>query len=369
MQNNEMTVAYPRRNFRRRIVRLLGRLLLPLLSRTETRGFDNFPKHGPLLVVGNHIAAVEVILMVVYAPWQLEMLGPGDIPPRPFMDAFASFYGYTPINRGNMDRVALAKLLSVLKQGGVVGMFPEGGIWDTGEKPAKRGVAWLSYQAQAPILPIGFGGLEGALTNMLSFKRPKLAMNVGELIPPVALPPGVPRRDALQEASGHVMAEINRLIPAEFKSQLPAIVDERFELKLKVYNSDGKTVSVPDTVAIRHTDALCKLFYRPAILNVFARDLRLPVHAFVTRDPAPDAVARDIEPILHYLENENPAFFTYRFDGEGVEMEKSLRELRALALWAAEHNYTLDIQPIRRYRIVEESKEIVDIAPPQAHKW
>ena len=36
----------------------------------------------PHQVVGNHIAAMEVALMVVYAPRQLELLGPGDLPPQ-----------------------------------------------------------------------------------------------------------------------------------------------------------------------------------------------------------------------------------------------------------------------------------------------
>jgi len=63
-------------------------------------------------------------------------------------------------------------------------LFPEGGIWYPGAKEAKRGVAWLSHRADAPILPIGFGGLEGALDAIFKLKRPELVMNDGTLIPP-----------------------------------------------------------------------------------------------------------------------------------------------------------------------------------------
>jgi 1-acyl-sn-glycerol-3-phosphate acyltransferase len=140
-KNPNFSIPYPRRTIHRTAMRLLGRALLPLLTRTTIAGRENWPEHGPLLVVGNHIAAIEAVLMIVYAPWQIEPIGPGDIAPPPAMDAVARMYGYTPINRGNADRAALTKALDVLKQGGVLGIFPEGGIWDTAAKPAKRGVA------------------------------------------------------------------------------------------------------------------------------------------------------------------------------------------------------------------------------------
>ena len=85
----------------------VGRALIPLLARVEVTGAEHFPPGGPLLVVGNHVAAVEVALMVAYAPWQIELLGPGDIPTQGALGAISRFYGYTPIRRGRPDRGAL----------------------------------------------------------------------------------------------------------------------------------------------------------------------------------------------------------------------------------------------------------------------
>ena len=123
------SMSYPRRRLRRSALRWIGRGLLPLLTRTQISGREHFPAHGPLIVVGNHIAAMEVVLMVVYAPWQMELLGPGDVPPPPLMDAIARTHSYIAINRGNLDRRALTQALDVLRQDGILGMFPEGGIW------------------------------------------------------------------------------------------------------------------------------------------------------------------------------------------------------------------------------------------------
>ncbi len=369
-ENTTYAIPYPRRRVRRGMLRWLGRALLPLLTRAEVTGLENFPDQGPLLVVGNHIAMMEVVLMVVYTPKPLEMLGAGDIPPPPIMDAIARIYSFIPVNRGNLDRKALVTVLDVLKQGGIVGIFPEGGIWDTGPRQAKRGVAWLSYHAQAPILPIGFGGLEGALNAMLRLQRPRLTMHVGEVLPPVTLPKGVSRKEVFRQEAARAMDAVRALIPPEFKSQQPMLLDERFELHVHVHNAEGDEVPVPTDVMIQHADALCKIFYRPAILRIFARDLNMPVAALRSLDQQPRAIAAAIAPILGYLEGRNPAFFTYRFGIEGgLAMESALRELQSLAQWAARRNCTLTIQPSRRYRVAGQSEEIVEHSPGAAHEW
>jgi 1-acyl-sn-glycerol-3-phosphate acyltransferase len=80
MQKDKYTLAYPCRKVTRGIIRLMGRLLLPIVFRLHISGQENFPQSGPLLVVGNHIAVMEAVLMAVFTPWQAEILGAADIP-------------------------------------------------------------------------------------------------------------------------------------------------------------------------------------------------------------------------------------------------------------------------------------------------
>ena len=372
MTDPTCTIKYPRRRLARSAMRGLGRVLVAALTRTRTTGRDHFPEHGPLIVVGNHIAAIEGVLMVVTTPWQMEMLGPGDIAPPPAMDAIARFHGYIPINRGNPDRQALTQALDVLRQSGILGMFPEGGIWDPGAMEAKRGVAWLSHRASAPILPIGFGGLEGALDAIFKLKRPELVMNVGTLIPPVQPAPGVPRKHALLAASMEIMEAVEALIPQQYRIQIPDMVSERFELHIEAKDVANLNVTLPDHIRITHQDALCKFFYRPAIVRIFIKDLHFPATPLqhLEQRPSPSELAGALDPILHYVERENPGFFTYRFGPvEGRAMEMGLRELRALVQWAVDNKCTLQLQPIRRYRLAGRPEEIVEQTPREAHLW
>jgi 1-acyl-sn-glycerol-3-phosphate acyltransferase len=381
--NESYSIAYPRRQVARGALRLVARALLPLLSRTEVTGREHFPEGGPLLVVGNHIAAMEVVLMVTYAPWTIELLGPGDIPPPPAMHAIARLHGYIPIYRGSPDRGALTQALEVLEQGGVVGLFPEGGIWDTGDKPAKRGVAWLSHRAQAPILPIGFGGVEGALTALLRLQRPRLSMSVGTVMPPVTLEEGAPRKDALRQAAARVMGEVERLIPPGDRMQHPTLRDERFELHLSLHDASGAEVALPPERAIAHAAALCKVFYRPAILDIWEHDLHMPVaalrHMEADRlrsaddrpgDNDPAGLAAALDHVLRYVQETNPGFLSYRFGmREGAAMAAGLEELRALARWAAAAGHTLSVTMVRRYTLTDREGEIVEHSPGQAHAW
>jgi hypothetical protein len=99
MPGIQYAIPYPRRRLQRGLARLAGRALIPLLARVEVTGAEHYPRGGPLLAVGNHVAAMEVALMVAYAPWQIELLGPGDIPAQGALGMVTRFYGYTPIRR------------------------------------------------------------------------------------------------------------------------------------------------------------------------------------------------------------------------------------------------------------------------------
>jgi 1-acyl-sn-glycerol-3-phosphate acyltransferase len=361
-----LSIRYPRKPILRGTLRLMGRGLMSLLTRPTINGLENLPKDGPLILVGNHVAMLEAVMMVLYVPWLIELLGTGEIPMDPRYAPIINTYGYIPIRRGDMDREALNAALDVLKQGGVVGIFPEGGIWETAVKRGRTGVAWLSYQANAPIVPIGFGGVDGAIKAVAQLKRPKLVMNIGQVIPAVRSDiDGKSRKEVLQDSANLIMQRIEALIPEEDKRRWNRIRDERFELKLDIQKADGSTVSLPDELALTRPDMLSKFFYRPLMLDVFSRNLKLPVsplqHLDTERDPK--RIADASEAILGYLET-NPHFLTYRFGyDEGAAMKTGVEQLKAIGRWAAQQGYRLTLTPIRRYRRRGNDQEIVEDKP------
>jgi 1-acyl-sn-glycerol-3-phosphate acyltransferase len=347
-------------------------VILPLLTRTTVTGTENIPSDGPFIAVGNHVAAVEVALMVLAIERQVEFLGTGDLPPPPVLDALTRLYGYIPVFRGRMDRAALEQALDVLRQGGVLGIFPEGGIWRTGYKRAQKGVAWLSYRSRAPMVPMGFGGMRGAMAAMLRLRRPRLSVNIGQPLPPVELDPARPRAAGFDAAAQQVMAGVSELLPPADRPRASDAAEEEFALDVAVASADKYPADIPGHLRIRHGSELSKLLHHPAVVAIFRDRLHLPVRPFQNLGEMRSAadMVRAADSVIGYLERDNPYFLTYRFGArEGGAMQAGLRELRDLARWAAGLDHLLTVTAIHRYRRHGSTGWIEERRVGQPHAW
>ena len=365
-------LVYPRRTLSRTLVRALGRGLLPLLFQVDVEGKENFPEGGPLLVVGNHRAVMEAVLIAVYTPWQIEPLGASDVPHERFVQLALDTYGYIPVNRGHFDRRALLQALDVLDQGGIVAIFPEGGIWDAGRMRAQTGVAWLSYRANAPVLPIGFGGTLGALGDALRLKRPRLTMRVGDVMDAASLPEDQSRKGYLQAYAERTVDAIQALVPPEDRAQSPEVQDERFELRVAVWEDGGVPASCPRELSIDHREALAELLHSAPILKIFTSNLDLPTRPLqhLDRCPRPGEIAKAAASVLSYLDEDNPYLLTYRVGpGRAEAMERGLEELLELAHWARDTGLSIELTPVRRYILAETGEEITETQQGTFKGW
>ncbi|HLV36114.1 MAG TPA: lysophospholipid acyltransferase family protein [Spirillospora sp.] len=359
-------IRYPRRIVVRAILVLIGRVLIRLLARPHVTGLENLPRKGPVILVGNHVAMIEVVLMALYAPWQVEFIGTGDIPVDPRFAWLVKLWGIIPVNRGSTDRREMAVPLDVLRQGGVVGIFPEGGIWSTSLKRARTGVAWLSFHANAPVLPIGFGGMRGALQAVFALKRPRLTMNVGQLMPPVSgRMDGKSRKESLEAAANAIMAEVTALIPEEEKRSWNRITDERFDFEFIVHTANGSD-GIPKPVI--HRDGLGRFFHVPVILDVMARNMHLPVQPLQRLDSDPRVIADAAGVALSFFDS-HPHFLSYRFGYEqAAEIYAGVVELRELARAAAAEGQAITLRPVRQYRSTETGEQVIETTPGAMHE-
>lgn len=367
----EYALIYPRRIILRFFLRLLGRLLLRLLTRTTIVGTENLPKGGPLILVGNHVAIVEVMLMALAVPYPIEIIGTGDIPIDPRFAWITRLWGFIPVRRGSVDREEMRLPIDVLKQNGVIGIFPEGGIWETTMKKARTGVAWLSYHTGAPVVPIGFGGMKGALAAIIRFKRPHLVMNIGKVMPPVSAKiEGMSRKEALEYSANNIMAHVAALIPEDEKRGWRQIQDERFDFSIIISGRDDRGGVIEEEKTVMHPKGLGKFFHRPVILDVMARNMNLPVKPLQQLDQEHDAhrIADALDVALGFLDD-NPYFLSYRFGyDEARDMYAGVVELRDIAREAERHSQQITLRPVRRYRKEGDEAEVMEIVPGVMHE-
>lgn len=337
--------------YRRQISQRIGRVMQSAFTRTTVTGLENVPRRGPYIAVGNHNAAIEVALLVVNLPHVPELIGNGDVPFDPTFDFMARWYRFIPIRRGHIDREALRAAREVLEDGNVLGIFPEGGIWERQVSSARPGVAWLSQQTGAPILPIGFGGVLGALGKAMRLKRPRLSVSIGPIIPPVPNPPSMrERKAAITEASQEIMRRIHALIPNEGGVTVGNTLEDSYRFGVDVTTPGGAPIALPPELAIPHGEDLAFYFHHNVLLEVLHRNYKLtavrPLSQYPTlTDPAQLGAALDVA--LRFYEGD-PAFLGYRLGYKRASrVMAALRDLRALLAWAEVRGYQVRLLPER----------------------
>ncbi len=182
---NEQAPNSLRRRPLRYMLKQLSILAFAALTRLEIEGEENLPAGGPLLVVGNHFSFIDPVAIVRMAPWPIEFVGGAVTPHAPLWTRIIPFlWGYHKLYRGTGARGALRNAEKILKNDGIVSIFPEGGNWATVLRPARPGTAFLATRTGVPILPIGLSGFTGVFPSLGRGKRGAVRIQIGKPIGP-----------------------------------------------------------------------------------------------------------------------------------------------------------------------------------------
>jgi 1-acyl-sn-glycerol-3-phosphate acyltransferase len=201
----------------RRFMQFLARGLFKVITDMEVEGEENFPKSGPLIMVGNHFSFIDPAAFISVAPWPMDFIGGAITPHAPKIVQFIPrLWGYLPVYRGTGSTYALKQAEVILKSGGVVGIFPEGGSWAQVLRPARPGAALLTAMAEAPLLPIGLSGFPKVFPALRRGKRAKVRIRIGKPFGPFKIfGSRYERRHQLDEIGNEIMTHIADLIPQE----------------------------------------------------------------------------------------------------------------------------------------------------------
>lgn len=163
--------------------------------RLELRGVEKVPMRGPVVMIGNHMGWLDGPLMAIVGPRPVHALTKTEMFAGP-LGPFLVGAGQIPVHRFEVDPRAIRTGIRVLRDGGVVGMFPEGTRGDGGVATARSGSAYLALVSGAPVVPVVFLGTReyGGRNSSLPPAGSRLVVTYGE---PRTFPPtGWPRRKA-----------------------------------------------------------------------------------------------------------------------------------------------------------------------------
>ncbi len=137
-------------------IRTIGKVLIPFFRITVTYE-EKIPKEGALLVCGKHLSLLDGPVVYVIFPRQINFMSKVEIFRSRFMKIFLKNVGSFSVTRGTGDLAALKMAMTILKNGEVMGLFPEGERRPFAEKlEGKPGAVTIAYKAKAKIVPFGF---------------------------------------------------------------------------------------------------------------------------------------------------------------------------------------------------------------------
>jgi 1-acyl-sn-glycerol-3-phosphate acyltransferase len=228
MGEDKEEVGFPRRSPLRRFMQWLAKAAFWLLTDLEIVGEENFPRSGPLIVVANHFSFIDPAAVVRIAPWPLDFVGGAHMPHAPkIVTIIPRLWGYLPVYRGTGAHAALRDGEKIIKDGGVLGVFPEAGNWAQVLRPARPGAAFLAIHTGAKLLPIGLDGLDRVFPTIFKGRRPKVTFRIGQPFGPFTITEkGRGRREQIDEIGHEIMRHIAALIPPKkrgYYSKDPAI--------------------------------------------------------------------------------------------------------------------------------------------------
>lgn len=142
-----------------KIVKPIYVVLLKLLYRPQFLGTENIPKDGSIIFAGNHIHAFDPIMVMSSTKREVHFLAKAEL----FKGVHGWLFrkiGQIPVHRSRNNPAAVMEAERVLKDGGVVGIFPEGTRNRTKEEllPFRKGVSTIAQKTGSKVIPFAISG-------------------------------------------------------------------------------------------------------------------------------------------------------------------------------------------------------------------
>jgi len=187
-----------------RSARPVGQALLRGWFDISLVGADKVPAQGPVVLAGNHIGFLDGPLMAIISPRPAHLLTKSEMF-HGIVGHLLDWTGQIPVRRGEPDPVSVRGAVQVLRDGGVLGIFPEGGRGAGELESCHPGVGYFALATGATVVPLSILGtrLPGARSGQLPPRRSRIVFTYGDPLP--FDPHPWPRRvDEVREATSRI---------------------------------------------------------------------------------------------------------------------------------------------------------------------
>lgn len=121
----------------------------------RTKGAENLAQDAGFLLAANHTSWWDPILLSASLGRPVHWMAKQELMRGAFGKWFFQGGGCIPVDRDKRNPHAMDAAIQALRDGQIIGIFPEGTRYVGELGPAKTGVARLALQAGVPIVPAG----------------------------------------------------------------------------------------------------------------------------------------------------------------------------------------------------------------------
>lgn len=129
---------------------------MKLLFQAKVIGYENMPVPQKVITVSNHLSMIDIILVGVNVYGYRHFVAKKELEKVGFMRWLMKNADAITIDRGKADLSAIKKILTVLRKGEGLSIFPEGTRNKDDEtlQEVKTGSAMFALKGNAPIVPV-----------------------------------------------------------------------------------------------------------------------------------------------------------------------------------------------------------------------
>lgn len=138
------------------IVSLIVKLFLPV----RYHNVERLTGDAPFILMGNHQSMLDpVIAAIPVKRYQIRFIGKKELWKNKLIAKVFTSMNMIPVDRHNTDMEAMRACMRVTREGGILGIFPEGTRYHKGlMEELESGVALIAMRSRVPLIPVYITG-------------------------------------------------------------------------------------------------------------------------------------------------------------------------------------------------------------------
>src|SRR6058998_2679722 len=205
------------------------KLLFGCVARVHVVRGKNANHNGGFLLAANHISHFDPFIISSVVPRKIDWMAMAEFFPLPLLGFLLRAVDAFPADRNRADRRTIRAAIERLKNGRIVGLFPEGGIRDGSRSllegaPLRPGASTLAQIAGIPVLPCVILGSDRLYSKRqwLPFRRTPIWIAFGH---PISHFPELQKTHARERIESELAAAFKNLY-AELREKFRLTTDD-----------------------------------------------------------------------------------------------------------------------------------------------